>query len=220
MIKKLIKKILFADTNKQKIVSGPAKGMLVKYNTSNRLQHLLGLYEREIYPYLKKAIKKANVLIDIGANDGYYVLAFLKAGKPVIACEPGPIVDELIANTNLNGFAMEKDYKMETRLVGSSGDTNFVSIDSLTKGTERPCFILVDIDGGERDLLTSCGESFDHSAMTWLVETHSPELEEQCISFFKEYNYKITVIKNAWWRFFIPEQRPLEQNRWLYAEKQ
>ena len=29
--------------------------------------------------------------------------------------------------------------------------------------------------------------------------------------------YAVTVIKNAWWRVFVPEQRPIPHNRWLVA---
>ena len=219
MIKKLVKYFFFPDEKKQRIFSGPAKGMYVKYNRDHRLQHLSGLYEREIYYYLKKGMHNAEVLIDIGANDGYYVMAFLRTGKKVIACEPGSIVNELIVNAVLNGFEAGENYILETRLIGNTLSPEFISISDLTEGITRPCFILVDIDGGERDLLDSCGSAFQHKGMKWLVETHSKELENECLAFFKENNYATSIIKNAWWRAFIPEQRPLGQNRWLYAEQ-
>ena len=217
-MKKYFKHLLFPDLNKQKILSGPARGMFVKYDVNHRSQHLLGLYEREIYPYLKKGIQKSTVLIDIGANDGYYVLAFLKSGKKVIACEPGQISDELIYNSNLNGFYESQNFIIEKRMIGSTISTEFVSGELLVKKVQESTFFLVDIDGGEYDLLGSCGKDFDHSASAWLIETHSKELEDLCSDFLKKRNYKVTIIKNAWWRKIIPEQRPLVHNRWLYAE--
>ena len=108
-MKKFIKHLFFSENKKQKILSGPSKGMFVKYDIGHRSQHLFGLYEREIYPYLKKAIGRSDVLVDIGANDGYYVLAFLKSGKKVIACEPADIIKQLIDNTNLNNFTEPRD---------------------------------------------------------------------------------------------------------------
>ncbi len=217
-MKSFLKKIFFPGSNKQKILSGPAKGMFVKYNINHRSQHLLGLYEREIYPYLMKGIKKADVLAEIGANDGYYVLAFLKSGKKVIAVEPGPIVTELIDNAKLNNYTESKDFIIERRLVGPMVSPEFVSVEKLVENFNGNKFFLVDIDGGEFDLLNSCGDHYDHRHSIWLVETHSKELEDNCIAFLKQHNYKVTLIKNAWWRKFIPEQRPLEHNRWLYAE--
>ncbi len=218
-MKEHFKKIFFPDLNKQKILSGPAKGMFVKYNINHRSQHLLGLYEREIYPYLKKGIQKSSVLIDIGANDGYYVLAFLKSGKKVIACEPSSILNELIYNSNLNGFYEPKDFLVEKRMIGPMNSIDFISAELLVKNIQDKIFFLVDIDGGEFDLLVSTGNEFDHSSSTWLIETHSKELEDQCCDFLEKRNYRVTIIKNAWWRKIIPEKRPLAHNRWLYAEQ-
>ena len=217
-MKKFFKYLFFPNRNKQRIFSGPSKGMYVKYDVNHRFQHLLGLYEREIYPYLKKGIKKSEVLIDIGANDGYYVLAFLRSGKKIIACEPGPIVDELINNSKLNDYSESPGFIIERRMVGPALSVGFVSVEQLVKDSEGTNFFLVDIDGGEFDLLCSCGNDFDHGSSKWLIETHSKELEKKCINFLLKRKYNITIIKNAWWRKFIPEQRPLVHNRWLYAE--
>lgn len=217
-MKSFLKHLLFSAGNKQKIISGPSKGMFVKYDINHRSQHLLGVYEREIYPYLRKGIKRSDVLVDIGANDGYYVLAFLKTGKKVIACEPAEIINELISNASLNNYSEPKDYIIERRLIGSAVSAGFVSVELLIKDIGGNKFFLVDIDGGESDLLNSCGDNFDHASVTWLIETHSKELEDSCVSFLQKKNYKVTIIKNAWWRRIIPEQRPLDHNRWLYAE--
>ncbi|SJZ98944.1 hypothetical protein [Sediminibacterium ginsengisoli] len=218
MVKNILKKLLFSGSDAQTIRFGPAKGMQIKYDVTHRSQHLLGLYEREIYPFLEKGMSKAETLIDVGANDGYYLLAFLKTGKQVIACEPGPIVTELVANAALNGYTEEQDYKVETRLVGNPMKQGFVGVEELTSGSRPPYFLLVDIDGGEADLLRSCGDNFAYHNATWLIETHSKELEDECIALLKAKNYKVKIIRNKWWRFFIKEQRPLEHNRWLYAE--
>ena len=218
LIKNVLKKYFFNTSGPKVIYGGLANGMKINYDLNHRLQHLLGLYEREIYPYLRLGIKKSLTLIDIGANDGYYVLAFLKTGKKVIACEPGYISDELEKNALINGYSPGKDFMMEKRLVGLSKENGYISIEQLVDSSQSPFFFLVDIDGGEFELLKSCGSNFDFSKATWIIETHSEELESQCIRFLKERKYNVTIIKNAWWRFLIPEQRPLEHNRWLFAE--
>jgi hypothetical protein len=217
-MKKFFKHLFFRDHAKQKILSGPSKSMFVNYDINHRSQHLLGLYEREIYAYLKRGISRSDVLVDIGANDGYYVLAFLKSGKKVIACEPGPILDELISNAELNNYSESQNFIIEKRLVGSATSPEFISIEQLVKDHSGNKFFLVDIDGGESDLLNSCGHQYDHKHSAWLIETHSKELEDSCVGFLTDKKYKVTIIKNAWWRKFIPEQRPLAHNRWLYAE--
>jgi len=216
-IKQLIKN-RFLPSAVQTIFSGPSKGMKIRYDINNRFQHLLGFYEREIYKYLQKGFAKAKTLIDVGANDGYYVLAMLKTGKKVIACEPGIANEEIVSNASLNGFELNKHYQLITQLIGNGNTNDFVSMKTLLATAERPVFILVDIDGAEFDLLQSCGEELDYKNIIWLFETHSPELEKQCIDFLKGKGYNITLIKNAWWRFLVKESRPLEQNRWFYAE--
>ena len=216
MIKKLIQKIFFANPEKQKILFGPSSGMYVKYDMNHRLQHLVGLYEREIYPYLFKGMKKADVLVDVGANDGYYVMAFLKTGKKVIACEAGDIHTEIIKNALLNNYDLGINFEMETRLIGSFENYPCVS-PSVFVDENKKYFFLVDIDGGEFNLLQSCSNEFPYGNVTWLFETHSLELEVNCSNFLRDKGYHVQIIKNAWWRKFIPEQRPFEHNRWFYA---
>lgn len=217
-MKALIKKLFFNTGNTHKILSGPGKGIVMNYDINNRFQHLLGSYEREIYSYLSKGMRKSNVLIDVGANDGYYVMAFLKTGKQVIACEPGPMNKEIIKNAALNGFKEGEHFFLEKRLVGEKKDEQYVTIEELTNGMGNALFFLIDIDGGEFELLSSCGVNFNYENSIWLIETHSKELEDSCMSFLKERGFAVEIINNKWWRFLLPEQRPLAHNRWLYAE--
>lgn len=190
--------------------------MKTNFKIAIRSHHLLGLYEREIHAWLTKGMKKAATLIDIGANQGYFVLAFLKTGKKVIACEPGDVSIEIVQNATLNGFTENKDYVLEKRLVGPA-QPGYVTFEELIKDSPAPYFFLVDIDGGEYDLLQACSPYFDHSQASWLFETHSPELETQCAQYLKQKGYTVTIIKNGWWRFFIRERRGTGHNRWLYA---
>jgi hypothetical protein len=50
-----------------------------------------------------------------------------------------------------------------------------------------------------------------------LVETYSSEPERHCVNFLEEVGYTCRIIKDAWWRSLIPQQRPREHNRWLFA---
>ncbi len=219
MIKKLIKKFIFPGAGPYKVLLGPSKGMLINYDINNRFLHLTGFYEREIYRFLLKGMKKANLLIDVGANDGYYVLAFLKSGKRVIACEPGNSSEEIIKNAALNNFYVSDNFILEKKLVGEGNSfENFVSIPNLISSQKKPFFFLVDIDGGELELLNTTKFDFDFKDTYWLIETHSKMLENECRKYLISKGLKVTIIKNAWWRIFIPENRPTDHNRWLFAE--
>ncbi|MFA6599587.1 MAG: hypothetical protein WCU74_01045 [Candidatus Omnitrophota bacterium] len=79
-----------------------------------------------------------------------------------------------------------------------------------------PCLVKMDIDGAEMDALRGATKILGFHAVRWLIETHSLQLE-QCPEVFAETGFQAKVIKNAWWRCLIPEQRPIPHNRWLVA---
>lgn len=215
----LVKRFFFNSTKLNKILTGVSSGMTTRYDPKDRALHLLGLYEREIYGYMRKGMKPSSTLIDIGANDGYYGLAFIKTGgKDVVLCEPGG--DERIAlqeNMSLNGFREGSDYILVDKFISDKSTQNEISINDLVQDRNN-IFILMDIEGAEQKIM----EGFDFKntdEIIWLIETHSLEIEQRLLQIFKREGYKTHIIKNGWWRRFVPEKRPLSHNRWLYAEK-
>ncbi|HTH57615.1 MAG TPA: hypothetical protein VL728_16305 [Cyclobacteriaceae bacterium] len=219
-MKRFLKKILFNETPPNVIRFGVAKGMKVSYGINDRTLHLLGLYETEIYPFLRKGMESADTLIDIGANDGYYALAFLKTKKKrIILCEPGPIVSDLRKNLMLNNRTEDESVVIQTKLVSNRSNEKEIAINDLVNGASRP-FILMDVDGVEETIVR--GYDFElnrEKKITWLIETHSLELEDNIKSLLESNSFEVTIIKNAWWRKMIPELRPLAHNRWMYAEQ-
>jgi hypothetical protein len=77
----------------------------------------------------------------------------------------------------------------------------------------------VDVDGAEMLVLEGARKVLSQGDVDVLVETHSAALERQCIEFLSHCRYRCAVIPNAWWRRLIPEQRPIEHNRWLWATR-
>ena len=218
MMKKFIKQLFFSSQRPNKILSGVSSGMLTNYNPQDRTLHLLGLYEREIYPYLKRSMARAETLVDIGANDGYYGLAFIKStGKEVILCEPGDEKENLKKNLELNGFDEGKDYTLVDKFVSNRTSDREISLNELLKNRQK-IFILMDVDGGEQQII----ENYTFSSavkIDWLIETHSLELEQNVSKVLVRNGYTVKIIGNAWWRKFVPEKRPLAHNRWMYAVK-
>jgi Methyltransferase FkbM domain len=96
-----------------------------------------------------------------------------------------------------------------------TGD-NQVRLDSLSV-PETNGFVKIDVDGAELDVLSS-GETLLRFLRPYLlIETHSQDLETHCIGFLASLGYNVSIIRNAWWRIFLPEQR-IAHNRWLWAE--
>jgi hypothetical protein len=218
-MKRILKKLFFSSTKPNRILSGVSSGMLTNYDPKDRTLHLLGLYEREIYPFLEKAMKRSETLVDIGANDGYYAVAFAKqGGKKVIVCEPSPIEKaKLIQNMNLNGFKEMKDFVLIDKFVSDKSNDKEISINELI-GDRKSALILIDVDGGEKKIIE--GFNFNSGvSIDWLIETHTIELEEAIVALLISKGYVVSIIRSAWWRLIFPEQRPLPHNRWLFATK-
>jgi hypothetical protein len=168
---------------------------------------------------LTSGIKSA---IDIGASTGEYLLYFLMktSANTVIGFEPNEeLIQDLKANIALNGLSQTTRVKLYQKFVTSTDSESTMSLDTLSPTLEGPCFIKMDVDGGEVDILRGATEFLKRNDLHWLIETHSPELETTCQQILAQAGYKVQIIPNAWWRVILPELRPPEQNRWLTAVK-
>ncbi len=217
-MKQAIKRLLVPEGRQlRRLRGGLAKGMLMELDLAHQSQRYWGLDERELINAFRRFIPACQSLIDVGANDGYYTMAFLQSqAARVIACEPGPPMEQLLANARTNGYDTGERFTAERRFVGSG--ENSVSIAELVKDLPTPIFLKVDIDGGEVDLLRSAENCDCLNDLRWLIETHSKELEAGCIEWLEAHGYQTRIIYNAPWRVLLPEQRPIPHNRWLIAE--
>ena len=97
-----------------------------------------------------------------------------------------------------------------------NSDTH-ATLDSLMDRIQFPAVVKLDIEGGESDALLGARALLAHPKVRWIVEIHSKALETECLETFKSHGYETKVINDAWWRIFIPEQRPAEHNNWMVA---
>lgn len=210
------RRFLGAGARPMRILSGPGAGMWMRLDPSCQTQRYLGLDERELAAWLKRWVPKVRSCIDVGANDGYYTLAFLASGvERVIACEPGPVVESLIGNARLNGWDLGDHLTVVRSLIGRG--EGCVRLAKLLEGLPRPILVKVDVDGAEVDVLESASGAESLEDVYWIVETHSGDLERACIDWFVARGQHARVVKNAWWRCLIPELRVATQNRWLLS---
>lgn len=217
-MKQVIKRLLIPKGRRlRRLRGGIAQGMLMELDLAHQLQRHWGLDERELMAVFRRLIPSCKSLVDIGANDGYYTMAFLQSSADrVVACEPEPSMDRLLANAQANGYRTNKRFTAVRRFIGEGED--YLSVTDLVKDLPRPIFLKVDVEGGEMALLKGAGACPFLLDMRWLIETHSKELEEQCLAWLNSHGYRTRIIHNASWRLLLPEQRPLAHNRWLVAE--
>jgi hypothetical protein len=152
------------------VQAGPFTGM--RYTRSALLSRhatpaLLGVYERQLYPFLEMARRRCDLVVDIGSAEGYFAVGLAQSGKRVIAFDADPherkICKEMAAANHLADRVEVRSWCSPGMLIG------------LVK--ERRALIISDIDGGELDLFTpEVISAIRHCDL--IVEMHGKDAEE------------------------------------------
>src|SRR5579871_2284142 len=91
------------------VQAGPFAGM--RYTSAAvRTRHvtpaLLGVYERQLYPYIQAALDRCDLVVDVGSADGYFAVGAALRGKQVVAFDADPHERKILAEMSaLNGVA-------------------------------------------------------------------------------------------------------------------
>lgn len=203
-----------------KVYLGLFKGLILNLDLQHQTQVCLGLWEQETYIYLRKAADTCEWMVDVGAGKGELCLYFLKNSRAenIVALEPQDSEIEIIkSNLSLNGERDKHTVTISNKFVGTAEDSNHIPLDALGMEHNKRGFIKVDVDGYELDVLKSGERLLSEGNVDILVETHSKRLEEECLEWLVSRGYICEIVGNAWWRFAVPEQRPVPHNRWIWA---
>jgi len=196
-----------------RVVTGAFAGLNLCLDLQSQAQTWLGLYERELYAPLRGFSRGIQTGIDLGCAQGEFTVYFLKRTDAVrvFAIDGnGQYLETLRHNVALNQcecsrLAIHHKY--------------IESLDPLTGEIKLPCLVKMDVDGGEANVLSNSPKFLALPQVRWIIEVHSAELEQDCLRILRLSNYKTTVVKNAWWRSLLGEQRPIDLNRWVIAEQ-
>lgn len=199
---------------------GLFRGLRLEIDLTSQTQLYLGLWERETYPFLRRALATADWLVDVGAGSGELVLAFLRrrpAGH-AWAIEPNALARKALErNLDLNPHLDRRRVTLVEKLAGHRNEGEMVRLDTLPVPWDRPGLIKIDVDGAELEVLHGAAGLLMRPNVPVLVETHAAELEQAAITFLGDCGCQYQIIPNAWWRAIIPENRPISHNRWLAA---
>ena len=199
------------------ILFGEFRGIRMNIDASRQTQLLLGLFEREVYGWLRRLTRGIRAAIDLGAEEGEYTIYLLQrtGAQRVISVEPLPAsLDALLANLRLNFRDLPPHLTIVPQNIGTADWRRPLSLRMLAADLPRPLFIKLDADGSEVDILQSAGDLLADSEIRWLIETHSLQLERDTIQLFQDHGRAPLIIHNAKWRRWLPEQR-ITHNRWL-----
>jgi methyltransferase FkbM-like protein len=199
----------------RKILFGKAKGIRMYIDPDYKFQRIIGADEREIQALFIDFSKRCAVFFDVGASDGYYSLLFRKynASGTLYLFDGNEGFKEIqSAHFALNNI--RDGYQQFFKFVSNTDDELQISLDSF-EIKNNTVLIKVDVEGRELMVLQGAAQLLKNNNCFMLIETHSAQLEKDCISFLNKEGYAARIIKNAWWRSILPERRPLVHNRWL-----
>ena len=232
---------LFSFLNGKSILNGPFKGMILAdlRRGSEYGPKYLGTYESELYPYLDeyKCLDKPIMIIDIGADDGYYSIGFTKILKKgvIYSYELNPescvhLQKNIEINQSLNN-------SIQINVLNKKIENFFDINEALEIHKDNLILIKSDIEGGEYELFQeNFIELLSSYSLTILIETHlSLELEKVLIEKFTKNGFKCEIIDKVYkknklyynhlnliskillsiyWKKWTNEHRP-EFNRWI-----
>jgi hypothetical protein len=200
-VKSALKPLLFDDCFRvRRVKAGPGRGVVALLNRRYDLQREFGLYETELNRAYHKHVRSGVHVIDIGAADGLTSLTYARLGANVTAFEP----DALAADKFARNMALNPSLARRITLVQ----------DYYRPGEyPAPGVVKIDVDGAEGEVLRLMPDLPN----CVIVETHSRQLESECHELLTARGYAVTIIRNARWRRFYPEYRPIGFNRWLIA---
>lgn len=216
-----LKSRFISDVEQPRLVRlGLFAGLRLNLNLHNQMQVFFGLWEREIYRFMRQTVPGCEWAVDVGSGRGEYTLFFLKQSgvQRAVAVDPLEVMVPMIQrNLELNGMADDLRLTRIEGFLGSTTDGRMQRLDDLGLDPNAPGFIKIDVDGGEVDVLIGGSALLAGGKARLLIETHSLELEQDCIRLLTAKGYLCRVIKNAWWRRLLHEERPTDHNRWLAA---
>jgi hypothetical protein len=217
-LRRAIKRVILP--TKPRIVTIPFGlycGLRLKIDFQYQSQFYLGLYEAETNRAIRSVLHRAKWFIDIGAGMGELSILFKRLGATVVAVEPWTSGYPFYENLRANNIPLEEISVVE-KPVGNKQEGKHISLDAIQVDHSSFGFIKIDVDGGELDVLRSGIMLLANARPALLVETHSIELEQDCIRFLHEFRYRCEIVKNAWWRAIIPDTgRKNVHNRWFFA---
>jgi len=170
-----------------------------------QMQMFLGLYERETHSSLTRLSDGVATAMDIGVAFGEHTLFFLKNTKAasVYAFEGDPgWVGTIRENLHLNGLDESPRLEIVSKFLGDSEQET--PLDSFAARVQPPCMIKMDVDGAEVRILNSAKAINALPGVRWLIETHSRELEADCLKLLRAAGFETRIIPQRWWRALVP----------------
>jgi methyltransferase FkbM-like protein len=218
-LKSRLKRVLLPAPAPRRLPFGPARGLRLAVDFSHQTRLYLGLYELELNRHLRRLARPGARSFDVGGQIGYDALVLVNLSRaPVVSFEADAHTFQALGGN----IALNPDLAPLVRTVNAYVDSvgeapGCVTLDAVAfgQGGFVPDLIKIDVDGGEIEVLRGAARILASRRPHLIVETHSPELEDECGRLLAEVGYRPRIVHQRRW---LADFRPVEHNRWLVAE--
>jgi precorrin-6B methylase 2 len=199
------------------------RGIKIYLNPQYEATMILGTNEIEIQRHFVGFSRECDYFFDIGSSNGYYGLLYKKynPGGTVFSFD----AQEGYVELQKQNFALNNwlaNVHISDKFVSNFDSDTHISINNFFKKSGRKILLKIDIDGGEATLLNDIRELLEKNNCFLIVETHSKQLESECLHIMQDLGYTTKIVSQGWYRRFIPERRDAshhDQNRWFISSK-
>jgi FkbM family methyltransferase len=199
-----------------RVAGGPLAGLVLEVDPRLHKEMLAGRYEPQVERAIQQLLAGGDTAFDVGAHLGYFSLTMatrVGGSGRVVAFEPDPVVaGQLQRNLGLQDHPLETVVVPLVAAVGArSGRVPFacgadsstgrlsgtggveVEVTTLDEAVERfgePRLVKVDVEGAELEVLRGGRRLLGRRSATFVVETHSEELERACVRLLESLGYR------------------------------
>lgn len=185
-----------------RVYRGPFRGARFVAHPRASLRKVFGLYERELNPWIERALPRVTRVLDVGANDGYFAMgcaaAFerLRQAAEIVCFEPqGQHVAQLhasIASWRPAGVRIE----VVEALVGARVGPGMTTLDACAAPDRHRTLIKIDVEGAEADVIAGA-QSWVNSSNLFLIEVHEAAFLEPLTRVFADRGCPVVRINQA-----------------------
>lgn len=177
----------------------------------------LGTYEADKQDAVARLVKPGMTVWDIGANAGFYTVAFSRlvgSGGRVYAFEPfAENADNILGHIRLN--TLRNAVLVQAALAGTDGLAAFepgvfnasgrivenhtpylvpsITVDTFIRRSpdSRPELLKIDVEGAEASLLDGARELLRDSSPTIILALHGEDVSAACFRILKDFGYSL-----------------------------
>ncbi len=205
-----------------RVQSGPLSGMVLELDPRMQIDAVIGRYEAVVQDVIEEVLDRGAIAYDIGAHLGYFTLLMascVRGGGRIVSFEPDPnIAHGLERNVERNraqggaeivlvAAAVDEEpgraaftVGRETsrgRLSSQQGDleVEVMTLDDVWDRFGRAALIKIDVEGREAGVLSGGEQALKTRDAVFIIEAHSEELQQQCLSILKRHGYRSDVLR-------------------------